>query len=104
MRFPPLFTIILPLLLGCGQDIHSNNTLQEKDKQPTASIAENLRRKDPKADGWHTEVLHEAVKEPLKEYLNTIFLNEKGESNPLSEIATSSLIPQTLKTIFEGAP
>ena len=96
----------LPLLLSflalfaCGKDSAPTSGPTQLSQIPPQTLAENLRRKDPAADGWQTEVLHEAVKAPLGEFLEGFFpLVSPKES---IEVRCSPLLPTQLKVVFQS--
>ncbi|MFP6640123.1 MAG: VCBS repeat-containing protein, partial [Myxococcota bacterium] len=102
---PVVFKVFLAagLLLSCGQGADASKPSSPQDAAAGSgqhaaagpaqhSVQENIRRRDPQADGWPTEVMHGLAKDALKEMLH---LMDEGapSADALRSILTDGLGP-----------
>ena len=91
------------ILSACSGDF---STEDRPSPAPSISVVENLRMKDPAADGWNSEVLHDQSKKPMHLFLDALFqttpLGEDPHLPSWQNIRVSPLLPTGITEIFTG--
>jgi len=123
MRHTYLLTGLAGLLFACGGDEPEQRAVQERAVEqtadPTGSASlfalpdaavpywheENRRKRDPAADDWRSEVLHELAKAAMKDLFEQLLHAGQGGSwqELLAEDFTgaTALVPAELEIVFE---
>ncbi len=93
-------------VLPSGDEGSDARMFGDHSRAPSAAMQDNRRRSDPAQDGWRSEVLHDAAKKALKEFLHVaIHLDEDAErlgeflADPFE--GATALRPESLETFFD---
>lgn len=100
-KVPLAFLCTVSTLFPCTQEPQEGPTFLTHDPKVASGVAANVQHVDPAADGWRSEVLHDAAKRGLKEYLGWLIHEKDLPRESLSAgFTTSALRPAHLETVF----